>query len=263
MLLKNKIAVIYGGAGAIGSAVAHAFAQEGAKVFLAGRTKTTLEKVRNEITKAGGIAEVAVVDALDEIAIDKHLQDIVNKEGRIDISFNATGISHKGVQGIPLLELSPEGYLLPITTYLRSNFITAKVSSKYMTLHHSGVILTATATAGYIPFPNAGGISPTWAAMEALSRGFAVEMGPKGIRVVCLRSEGMPETPLVKEVTELFREAAKTPVEDLQKQLADNNMLRKLPTVKEFANMAAFMASDKASSTTAAVINLSCGRIAD
>jgi len=66
MLLENKNAVIYGGGGSIGGAVARAFAREGAKVFLAGRTLATIDAVAEEISASGGVAETAQVDALDE-----------------------------------------------------------------------------------------------------------------------------------------------------------------------------------------------------
>ena len=66
MLLRNKRAVIYGGGGAIGGAVARAFAREGARVFLAGRTLAKLEHVARDISSAGGKAAIAEVDALDD-----------------------------------------------------------------------------------------------------------------------------------------------------------------------------------------------------
>src|SRR5438876_8036094 len=92
MTLKDKIAVIYGAGGGIGGAVARTFAREGAKVFLTGRRRTTIEPVAKDIVSAGGIAETAEVDALDETVIDKHLQFVMGKAGRVDISFNAIGI---------------------------------------------------------------------------------------------------------------------------------------------------------------------------
>src|SRR3954462_15100202 len=100
MLLTGKNAVVYGGAGSIGGAVARAFAREGARVFLAGRTRATLEVVAREIG-----AEWAVVDALDAAAVDAHAEAI----GRIDISFNA--ITHNDVQGTPMAEMDVEDYL--------------------------------------------------------------------------------------------------------------------------------------------------------
>ena len=81
MSLEGKTAVIYGGGGSIGGAVARAFAREGAGVFLAGRTLERLEAVANEIRKAGGMAEVAEVDALDEHPLSS-----------IDVRIDANGL---------------------------------------------------------------------------------------------------------------------------------------------------------------------------
>src|SRR5882757_1176063 len=92
MMLKNKIAVIYGAGGAIGGAVARAFAREGAKVFLTGRRQAPVEAVAQEINLAGGSAVAAAVDALDEQAVDKHLKSVTESAGRVDISFDAVGI---------------------------------------------------------------------------------------------------------------------------------------------------------------------------
>jgi 3-oxoacyl-[acyl-carrier protein] reductase len=97
MLLQNKKAVIYGGGGAIGGAVAPAFAGEGAMVFLAGRTLAKLDRVAKDISAAGGMVETEAVDALDEKAVAKHTDAVVAKAGGIDIALNAVGIMH--VQG--------------------------------------------------------------------------------------------------------------------------------------------------------------------
>jgi len=75
MLLKNKNAVIYGGGGAI----ARAFAREGARVFLAGRTLAKLDGVAKDISAAGGVAETAQVDALDEQSVEKHIAEVAKK----------------------------------------------------------------------------------------------------------------------------------------------------------------------------------------
>lgn len=92
MLLENKNAVIYGGGGAIGGAVARAFAREGAKVFLSGRTLDSVERVAKDVRAAGGAAEAAQVDALDGRAVEAHMAEVVQAAGSIDISFNAIGI---------------------------------------------------------------------------------------------------------------------------------------------------------------------------
>src|SRR5204863_1861789 len=103
-LLRQKNAVIYGGGGAIGGAVARAFAREGAKVFLAGRTLATLERVAADIEGFGGTAEAARVDALDPRAVSEHVDRIAANAGSVDIALNAVGIVH--VQGTPFSELS-------------------------------------------------------------------------------------------------------------------------------------------------------------
>src|SRR5688572_30632846 len=92
MLLKGKTAVIYGGSGAIGSAVAHAFVDAGAEVFLAARTLAKLEKTAKDI--GGHNVHVAQVDALDEAAVNAHMDAVVAKKGSIDIVLNAVGIMH-------------------------------------------------------------------------------------------------------------------------------------------------------------------------
>src|SRR6266540_1050469 len=114
MMLTDKVAVIYGAAGGIGGAVARAFGREGAKLFLTGRRRAPVEVVAKEIGSAGGSAEAAEVDALDEQAVDRHLQSVIDKAGRVDISFNAIGIPNAEILGVPLVEQDVEQFSLPI-----------------------------------------------------------------------------------------------------------------------------------------------------
>jgi 3-oxoacyl-[acyl-carrier protein] reductase len=85
VLLDKKNAVIYGGAGAVGRAVASAFAREGAKVHLAGRTPASLNEVAERIHAAGGDVETAQVDALDEAAVNQHADAVAAASGSIDV----------------------------------------------------------------------------------------------------------------------------------------------------------------------------------
>jgi NAD(P)-dependent dehydrogenase (short-subunit alcohol dehydrogenase family) len=264
MILQNKNAVIYGAGGAIGGAVARAFAQAGAHVFVSGRKKEPLENLVKDIVKSGGKAEMALVDALDENAINKHLDGIVKKVGRIDISFNAVGIPHTGIQGIPTVDLPVKNYMLPIQTYCKTNFLTAKAAARHMTSNKSGVILTITATPARLAYPQVGGMSASWAAIEALSRNLAAELGPLGIRVNCIRSNGIPETPLLKEVMPLHAEAfGMTDFTAFQAAIESHTLLKKLPQLTEVADWVVFLASDKARAMTGAVINLTCGEFVD
>jgi 3-oxoacyl-[acyl-carrier protein] reductase len=139
VLLEDKNAVIYGAGGSIGSAVARAFAREGAKVHLAGRTLESLEEVTEEIRSAGGVAETAQVDAIDEHAVDRHADAVAASAGGIDISFNL--ISVGDVQGTPLAEMLLEDFERPVMTAVRTQFLTSRAAARHMISQGSGVIL--------------------------------------------------------------------------------------------------------------------------
>lgn len=182
MLLENKNAVIYGGGGSIGGAVARAFALEGATVFLAGRTPSTLDNVAEEISAAGGRVETAQLDVLDEKAVDSHADGVAERAGGIDVSFNSIG--HGDVHGAPLMEMPFEDFARPITTAMRAQFLTARAAARHMAKRGSGVILAITATTARLVVPNVGGTGVAFDAIESLCRQWARELGPLGIRVV-------------------------------------------------------------------------------
>jgi NAD(P)-dependent dehydrogenase (short-subunit alcohol dehydrogenase family) len=262
MLLKNKVAVIYGAGGAIGSAVARAFAREGARLFLAGRLQSPVEAVAEEIASAGGSAEAALVDALDEQVVDQHLQFVIDKAGRVDISFNAIGIPNPKIR-VPLVELDVEQFSLPIATYTRSYFLTARLAARRMIASRSGVIMTVTSTPSRTGTPLVGGGGPAMAAVEALTRGLSAELAPQGIRVVGLRPQGMPETVRIKEAFASYAKASGMTWEQFQELLASRTHTRRLSTLAEMANLAAFMASGRASGMTGTIVNLTMGSLDD
>ncbi len=263
MLLEHKSAVIYGAGGAIGGMIARAFAREGAKVFLTGRRLAPVEAVAREILDAGGTASAVLVDALDEQAIEKHLRMVTEMADGIDISVNAIGIPQQNVQGISLVDLPAEHFALPITTYTQTTFFTARAAARYMIKQKTGTILTITATPARMAAPLVGGMAPAWAAVEALTRGLAAELGPEGIRVIGLRSNAIPETETIREANSSQGNAVGMSQEQFTAQLAGMTPLRRLPTLREVANVAAFLASDQASAMTASIANPSCGFLPD
>ncbi|MEO8406236.1 MAG: SDR family oxidoreductase [Chitinophagaceae bacterium] len=264
MQLKNKTAVIYGAGGAIGSAISKAFAKEGAKVYLTGKNINNIKALASHIVAKGGFAEAHQVDALDDKAVNDHLEMVMEKEGKLDISLNAIGIPQTGVQGIPLIQLSPEGYTNPILNYTRSHFITATGAARNMIEKKSGVILTLTAIPSKLAAPLVGGMAPSWAGIEALTRTLAVEMGSQGIRVVCLRADGIPETDTITEVFGLHAKAAEMPSnKEFQGVMESFTMLKRLPLLSELAGTAVFLASDNASAITGTTINITCGSVVD
>jgi 3-oxoacyl-[acyl-carrier protein] reductase len=259
MLLKDKNAVIYGGGGAIGGAVARAFAREGARLFLAGRTLAKLDAVAREISAAGGASETAQVDALDEQSIEQYIAEVARRAGGIDISFNAIGI--EDVQGTPLIEMSLEEFSHPITIATRTQFLTAKAVAPHMIKQGSGVIMMITATPARLGFPLVGGFSVACAVMESFSRSLAAELGPQGVRVICLRLAGSPES--IAEVLDVHAVGHKVTRDEFIASLKDLTLLKRLPSLADVGNVAVLMASDYAGSMTGTVANMSCGQIVD
>ncbi len=259
MLLENKNAVVYGAGGAIGGAVARAFAREGARLFLAGRTLDNVGAVAKEISDAGGMAESARVDALDEQAVEDHIADVAGKTDRIDVLCNAIGM--EDIQGAPLLDMSFEDFAQPVAIATRTQFLTARAVARRMVRQGSGVILTVTAEP--TPSPKIGGFGVACAAIEGLWRSFAAELGPHGVRLIVLRSAGSPDTPAVQEVWRIHAKAAGRPLEEYTADSGSGTLLGRLPMLAEVANAATIMASDHASAMTGAMVNVTCGALVD
>ncbi|MGA4792087.1 SDR family NAD(P)-dependent oxidoreductase [Nocardia sp. AB354] len=263
MLLENKNVVVYGAGGAVGGAVARGFAQEGARVFLTGRTADSVNAVAKEISDAGGAVETAVVDALDEKSVIEHLDAVVADAGRVDVSFNAIGISPRRLQGIPFTDLPVEDFMRPITTYARAHFVTAKSAALHMIPRGSGVILMHTPEPARVSLPLVGGMSVGWAAMEALNRALSAEWAQHGVRSLCLRTTGMLETPTIDLVYGLHADAMGIS-KDQFTAMATSMTHRKRPTtMAELTSVAVFLASDQASAMTGTVANLTGGIIVD
>ena len=258
MLLENKNAVIYGGGGSIGGAVARTFASEGANVFLAGRTRESLQAIASDIERAGGRAEVAELDALDEQAVERHIGEVVGRAESLDISFNA--ISLRDVQMIPLVEMSSEDFMRPITTGATTHFLTARAAARRMAKQGSGVILTFSASAAraYFPGVHVGGFGIACTAIEALTKQLAAELGPGGIRVNCLRSEGIPES-----WEGASTEEWSAPTDEIEAFLKERSLLGRVTTLADVGNAAAFLASNRAGATTGTVFNLTSGTVVD
>ena len=263
MILKDKVAVIYGAGGAIGGAVARAFSREGAKLFLTGRNRGPVEAVAKEIASPGVSVETAEVDALNEEAIDRHLQAVVDKAGRVDISFNAVGIRNTTLQGVSLATLAVDQFALPITTYATSYFLTSRLAARRMVEKKSGVIMTVTSVPSRTGIPLMGGVGPAMAAVEALTRNLSAEFAGQGIRVVGLRPQGMPDSGTIKEVFGLHAKAWGISWDQFRELIASRTHGRRLTTLEEMANTAVFAASDAASGITGTTINLSLGSLDD
>jgi 3-oxoacyl-[acyl-carrier protein] reductase len=251
-VLTDKVAVVYGAGGAVGGAIAHMFAREGARVFASGRTLESVQKVVDEIIAAGGSAEAAQVDALDEQAVDHHAAEVAEKEGGIDVSINAIGFA--AVQGTPLTELAHSDFAFPIATWTSTQFLTARAAARHMIPNRRGVILTLTASPARVAIAGAGGFGVACVAIEGLTRTLAAELAPHGVRVVCLRPHRIGDSNFGGEFKADPRAGA-----EFRHWLEDMTLLKRLPTLDEVANTAVFLASDHAGSMTGVVADLTGG----
>ena len=255
MMLQNKNAIIYGAGGSLGSTIAMAMAKAGAHVFLSGRHLENVQKVADKIRSEGGKAEADVVDALDEAAVNNYLNKVAGK-GTIDISFNLIGLDP--VQNIPLVDISTDDFVNPVTIAMKTQFITAKAACRLMMKQNSGVILTLTATPGGIGYPLTGGFSIACSAMETFSKNLAAEVGIYGIRAVNIRSGGSPDSKVFKDAIESQPEVMNTV---LGKMKADT-MLKELPLMADIANAAVFASSALAGKITGVTIDVTAGTTA-
>jgi NAD(P)-dependent dehydrogenase (short-subunit alcohol dehydrogenase family) len=201
--------------------------------------------VAGAIRAAGGQAETAVLDALDEAAVDRHADAVVERAGSLDISFNV--ITHGDVQGTPLAEMSVDDYERPVRTAVRTTFITARAAARHMIRQRSGVILVF---GGYgDPGVNLGGLQVAFQALEAVRRQLARELGPHGIRAVTIQTGGIPES-----VPKDFDGA-----DAITAEIVEQTMLGRAATLDDVGNVAAFAASDHARTITATALNITCG----
>ncbi len=269
MLLENKNAIVYGAGGGIGGGVARTFAREGAKVFLVGRTREKLEAVAADITAAGGAAEAAVVDATDEQAVNEHVRDVASRAGRLDISINL--ISHGDmdaggyVQGVPLAEIPAAAFFRPITKGVLANYITAQAAARQMVHQRSGVILTLTNGASGGGAPLMGSTGATAAAIVTFTRDLASEVGEYGVRVLGVKIAAVPELWGTKDLhTDVFeKDSGGLNRAGIEAALAKMSMLRRVTTLAQVADVAAFLASDQAGGMTGTIVNVTGGMVPD
>ena len=246
MLLKDKNAVIYGASGGIGGAMARAFAAEGARVFLTGRTREKLDALAAEI---GDAAEVATFDATDKQAVDEHA-DAVAAQGGLHVSVNV--IAHPTKHGTPMVEMDVDEFLQPVEQAVRSNFLTTAAAARHMKKQGDGVILFFGGHGDPVRDYYLGGTQVAFEAVESMRRQLSAELGKDGIRAVTLRSGGVPDS-----VPEFDGRDA------IVEGIVSETMLGRAATYEDVGNAAVFAASDKGRMMTAATVNVSCGALVD
>ncbi len=263
-ILKGKYAVVFGAGGSVGAAVAREFAAEGAVVFLAGRTESNVEAVAQQITKDGGRAHAHVIDALDDAAVNKYIDGVVKQAGRIDVVFNAVGpLASEYGNGKNAVDLPIEEFMVPLTTVVKSHFITARAAARHMVKQRSGVIIFLTGSPARGHVEGATAIGSAFGAIESLTENLAVEVGSAGVRVVCLRTTVNIDSRTIQHTMDILASKMNMTKDQIIGMMASLNFLKVPANTSDTAKAAAFIASDRARMMTGTVLNSTAGAALD
>ena len=157
----------------------------------------------------------------------------------------------------------------PIDGFLRTLFITSKAVARHMGHERPGVILTLSEPGSKLAAGGILGHSVSAAGKEAFSRVLAAELAPSNIRVICIRPHAVVDAPAAGSYTkDLFKQTAAAAglpsvKELLEEAMTQGTLLKRLPTLSEVAETAAFLASDRAGAMTGTIANLSAGALVD
>jgi NAD(P)-dependent dehydrogenase (short-subunit alcohol dehydrogenase family) len=263
LILEGKRAVVFGAGGTVGGAVAKELAAEGAEVFLSGRTKANVESVAKQITTAGGKAHAAVVDALDDRAVDEYVDVIAKQTGRIDIEFNAVGPRFSDLAtGKHAIDLTLAEFMGPVTTILKSQFNTARSVGRHMVKQRSGVIIFVTGSPARGHVEGATALGAAFGAIETVMENMAFEVSQHGVRVVCLRTTANVDSHQIQELIEAAT-ARGAPRDQVLAGIGNMNFKKVPATLADTAKLAALLASDRVRMVTGTVVNSTAGSAMD
>lgn len=262
MELKGKTALIFGAGGQIGSQVAKVFVREGARVFLSGPRIPSVQRTLAVLGPTCASAEVEVVDATDDEAVTRYVDSVAERAGSVDIVFNAMGVTGEEVVA-PSIDVTRDRFMTYLEHMVPSQFLTARAAARHMLRQRSGTVLFLGATPALGVAPFIAGAAAAHAAIEGLTRCLATEWSPMGIRVVCFRSAGMSDSHRIQGVLNAMAGIVGAPAEEFVRMAREKPLLRRMSTVAEAAEAIAFLASDRASTLTGAIVNGSCGEVMD
>ena len=217
-----------------------------------------------QITGRGGRAQWAVVDALDDAAVNEYLDGVVKQAGKIDIVVDLIGpLANEYGNGKVAVELPVEEFMAPLEKIVRSHFITARAAARHMINQKSGVIIFVTGSPARPHVPGATAIGAAFAALENLTFNLAFEVSPLGVRVVCLRTVANVDSRSIQDTVDFLAARLNITRDQGMAQVAQQNFLKVPATVQDTANAAVLIASDHARMMTGTVVNASAGAALD
>jgi NAD(P)-dependent dehydrogenase (short-subunit alcohol dehydrogenase family) len=231
--LDGKTALVTGAGRGIGRAVALALASAGAELVLVSRTPSQLDEVAGEIAQQGGRARSLPLDVTDSAAV----RDAVAGLDRLDILVNNAGLNRPQ----PFLEVDEETLDRLLTLNVRAAFIGSQAAARRMVAQGEGVIINMSSQMGHVGSERDRTVYVmTKHAIEGLTKAMAVELAPKGVRVVSIAPTFI-DTPLVRP---FFDDPT------FRKWVLDRIPLGRLGTVEEVASAVVFLASPAAALVT-------------
>ncbi|MFB6456279.1 SDR family NAD(P)-dependent oxidoreductase [Chitinophaga sp. Hz27] len=261
--LKGKVAVIFAASGEIAGAVARAFAQHGAKVYVTAKKLSSVDTLVADIKANRGWAQAGVVDALDETAIDSYLQQVVADNGRLDMVFNGIGSYYKDAgSGTPSTVASFEQFMNPLQRICGSQFLTSRAAAKYMIQTKSeGTLLLLTASMAKTKTPNMAGFAAACAAIEALTRVMAAEFGQHGIKSICICSGALLETKKIQGMIHDFAALSGISEAQMSQRYTHFDILKSTPTLKQLGETAAFLVGENGILFNSHIVDLDNGKL--
>lgn len=244
-MLKGKIAIVTGASRGIGRAIAETFAREGAKVVICGRKADTLEEVARAIGPSA-IPIVCHVGRLEQI--QSMVAEIIEDLGRIDILVNNAATN---VAQAPCLDIAEWMFDKMIEINLKSAFRLTQLVAPGMVERGSGSIINISSVSGLRPQFEGLLYSMTKAALNMMTQSFALELGPKGVRVNAI-APGLIQTELSAYY---WRDEARR-----EKRL-EGQPIRHLGQPMEIAEVALLLASDRSSFMTGQTLVVDGGRL--
>src|SRR5215469_9500928 len=255
-LLQGKRALVFGAGGSVGAAVASEFAAEGAEVYLFGRNAKGIEEVKQSIARAGGSVRTAVVDALDSAAVQRCVDEIARTAGSIDVEFNAVGPRPEEYGGgKPAVDVTIDEYMVAMSTMVKSPIITALAAARHMMKQRSGVIIGVTGSTARGHIVGGTSIGVAFGALETFLENLAFELGPQGVRAVCLRVTANADSNAIRSLARM----ANITNEQMATNVGSLNFLKTPMTIVETGRAAALIASDRFRHLTGTVLNSSAG----
>jgi len=255
MKLEGKVAIVTGGGGGIGRAIALRFTREGAAVVVAGPTEEKIRSVEKEILDNGGRALAVLTDVADEADVERMVAATLSGFSQVDILVNNAGIAGPTAL-VP--HVSREEWDRTFAVNLTGAFLCAKHVLRHLIERRRGCIINITSIAGLQAYAYRSPYCASKWGMIGLTQTLAQEGGQYGITANAI-APGPVRGPRIERVIRNRAEEMKLPYEEVVRQYVEPTALKRMVEEEDIASMAVFLASDEGRNITGETLNISAG----